>query len=94
MLRSILLVFVVDVLVFGQHALMQDTGNHDAAEFLPVKYDVPALLQAPQTRANFIAGTPKRGIVGQPLAASFKLSEVTVCLGLAPGTKGISADIV
>jgi hypothetical protein len=43
---------------------------------------------------DFIASTPERGIVGQSLAASFELSEVTVRLGFAPGAKGISADII
>ena len=76
------------------HALMQDTGNHNAALFLPVEHDVPALLHVPQTGANFIAGTPQRGIVSKPLAASFKLGEVTIRLGFAPCTKSISADIV
>ncbi len=36
----------------------------------------------------------QRGIFGQSLAASFKLSKVTVRLGFAPGTNGMSADIV
>ena len=67
-------VFIVDSLVFGQHALMQDTGNQNAARVLPVKHHMLALLHPTQPRANFIARAAECGIVGNELAAIFKLA--------------------
>src|SRR5208337_3627016 len=94
-LRSLVLrvVFVLDGLVFGQHPLMQNTGNQNAAGFLPVKHHMLALRHAPQARSNFITRATERGIVGKELATIFKLPNVTVGLGLAPGAKGIKADV-
>jgi hypothetical protein len=61
-------VFVVlNSLLFGQHALMQDTANQDTAGFLPVKHNMLALLHAPQPRANFITLLTERGIIGKEL---------------------------
>jgi hypothetical protein len=58
-------VLVLDGLVFGQHPLMQNTGNQNAAGLLPVKHHMLALLHAPQARSNFITGATERGIVGK-----------------------------
>src|SRR5260370_39778461 len=52
-----------------------------------------ALLHAPQARSNFITRATERGIVGKELATIFKLPNVTVGLGLAPGAKGIEGDV-
>ena len=94
-LRSLvwLVVFVVDSLLFGQHALMQDTGNQNAAGFLPVKHNMLALLHAPQPRASFITRATERGIIGKELATIFKLADIAVGLDFAPGAKGIKADV-
>jgi len=86
-------VFIVDSLVLGQHALMQDTGNQNAARVLPVKHHMLALLHPMQPRANFIARAAERGIVGNELAAIFKLAYIAVGLDVAPGAKGINADV-
>ena len=86
-------VFVVESLLFGQHALMQDTGNQNAAEFFPVKHNMLALLHAPQPRANFITRAAERGIIGKELATIFKLADIAVGLDCAPGAKGIKADV-
>ena len=86
-------VFIVDSLVFGQHALMQDTGNQNAARVLPVKHHMLALLHPTQPKANFIARAAERGIVGNELAAIFKLAYIAVGLGFAPFAKGINADV-
>jgi hypothetical protein len=85
--------FVVDSLLFGQHALMQDTANQNAAGFLPVKDNMLALLHAPQPRANFITLATERGIIGKELATIFKLADIVVGLDFAPGAKGIKADV-
>src|SRR5271166_1283319 len=60
-------VLVLDGLVFGQHPLMQNTGNQNAARFLPVKHHMLALLHAPEARSNFITRATERGIVGKEL---------------------------
>ena len=85
--------FVVDSLLFGQHALMQDTANQNAAGFLPIKDNMLALLHAPQPRANFITLATERGIIGKELATIFKLADIAVGLDFAPGAKGINSDV-
>ena len=84
---------VVDCLVFGQHALMKDTANQNAAEFPPVKHNMLALLHAPQPLANFITRAAEHRIITKELATIFKLAEIAVGLDFTPGTKGIQADV-
>jgi len=72
---------------------MQDTGNQNAAGFLPVKDNMLALLHAPQPRASFITRATERGIIGKELATIFKLADIAVGLDFAPGAKGIKADV-
>jgi hypothetical protein len=72
----------------GQHALMQDTGNQNAAWLFPVEHHVSALLHPTQPRADFIAGAAKSGIVGKTPATIFKLIKVTIRLGFTPSTRG------
>ena len=72
---------------------MQDTGNQNAAGFLPVKDNMLALLHAPQPRASFITRATERGIIGKELAKIFKLADIAVGLDFAPGAKGIKADV-
>jgi hypothetical protein len=84
---------VVDSLLFGQHALMKDTANQNAVEFLSVKHNMLALLHAPQPVANFITRATERGIITKELATIFKLPDIAVGLDFAPGTKGIKADV-
>jgi hypothetical protein len=79
-------------LLFGQYALMQDTGNQNAAGLLPVKHNMLALLHATQPRANFIAQAAQRRIVGNKLATIFKLADIAVGLGFTPGAKAIKAE--
>jgi len=38
----------------GQHALMQNTGNQNAAGLTTIKHDVPAALHAAQARTNIV----------------------------------------
>lgn len=84
---------VVDDLFLGQHALMQDTGNQNAAGFFAVEHHMPALLPAPQSGPHFSTGTAECRIVGQLLAAFFQFTDVVVGLRFAPDTKGINAAI-
>ena len=87
-------VFVVlDSLLFGQHALMEDTANQNTAGFLPVKHNMLALLHAPQPRADFIILPTERGIIGKELATIFKLAYIAVSLDFAPGVKAVKADV-
>ena len=72
---------------------MKDTGNQNAAEFFPEKHNMLTLLHSPQPRANFITRAAERGIVGKKLATVFKLADIAVGLGCAPGAKGIKADV-
>ena len=39
-----LYILIVQGVTPGQHALMEYTGNQDAARLLPVEHDVPAVL--------------------------------------------------
>ena len=84
---------VLDSLLFGQRALMQDTANQNTAGFLPVKHNMLALLLAPQPRANFITRPTERGTIGKELATIFKLTDIAVSRDFAPGAKGINADV-
>jgi hypothetical protein len=69
---------IVDGVFFGQHALMQDARNENAATLLTVKHDVLAMLMAAQGWANVITKSAQRRIVGKCLAASFKLAILLV----------------
>ena len=42
-------------MALGQHTLVQDTRNQNAAAFLPVENDVAAVLKTLKSRADFIA---------------------------------------
>jgi len=46
----------IDGMVFGQHALMKDTGNQNAIGLLPVEDDVFSVFDATKARANISAG--------------------------------------
>jgi len=81
-------------LVLGQHALVQDTGNPNAAWFLPVKYNMLALLHSTQPRTNFVTWPPNSWATGKELATLFHLAEVKAGLGFAPGAICINTDIV
>ena len=59
---------------------MQDPGDENAAHDAPEKDDVPAVLHAAQARANATAGATRQRVVGQPLAAGFKIVEITPSL--------------
>ena len=85
--------FVVDSLIFRQHALMKDTGNQNASGVRPVEHHVLALLDPTQPRANFIAWAAERRVVGNELATIFKLVDIAVGLGFAPDAGGINADV-
>jgi hypothetical protein len=87
-------VFVVNALVFRQHALMQDSGNEDTSGFLPVKDNMLALLHATHAWTNMFAGTPKGWIVRKQPAAIFQLAEVALSLGCTPGVERIVTDVV
>jgi hypothetical protein len=49
------IVVIVDGSLLGQHALMQDSRNHNASSILTVKHHVAAALHPSQTLANMIA---------------------------------------
>jgi hypothetical protein len=51
-----LLVVIVELMSFGEHPLMQDTGNQDGSMFLPVKQDMLAMFVTVQAGANIITG--------------------------------------
>jgi len=44
--------FIFKILLFREHALMQDARDEDAVPILPVKEDVPSIFKAMQTGAN------------------------------------------
>jgi hypothetical protein len=46
---------VVDGVSIGQHALMQDARNQDAAALLAIEHDVHAMLMTAQAKPNVIA---------------------------------------
>jgi hypothetical protein len=47
---------IVEGMSFGEHALMQDTGNQNAPAFLPVEQHVLAMFMPAQAGANVITG--------------------------------------
>jgi hypothetical protein len=81
-------VFVVGALSFGQHALMQDAGNQNAAGRLTVKDNVSAVLHSPKSGTNIIAHPTQRGVNGKHLAARFQIVDVTSGLALPPKREG------
>jgi len=72
---------------------MQDRGDENAAHDAPEKDDVPAVLHAAQVRANATAGATRQRVVGQPLAAGFKIVEITPSLVFAPRAQGVGTNI-
>jgi len=85
-------VFIVDGLSFGQHALVQDAGNQNASGVLAVKDNVPAALHPAKAGTNMVTRPAQRGMIGKHLATRLKIVDVTEGLVFAPGAKGISAD--
>jgi hypothetical protein len=71
-----LVVFAIDDVPFGQHALMQDAGNQNASGVLAVKHDVPTALHTTQAGANIIASPTQFRIVSQHLAARLQITNV------------------
>lgn len=86
-------ILIVDGVSIGQHALMQDARNQDAAALLAVEHDVLAMLMTAQARPNVITEPAERWFAGQRLATRFQLAEVTGGLGFAPFAKGVVADV-
>jgi hypothetical protein len=87
-----LVVLIVDGVSFGQHALMQDARNQNAATFLAVEHDMPAMLVTAQAGANVFAKSACRRVFGKRLATNLKLVDVADHLGLAPFAKGVIGD--
>jgi len=85
-------VFIVDGVSIGQHALMQDARNQDTTTLLAVEHHVLAMLQALQARTNVVTEPAQRRIVSKHLATNLKLAEVTGGLGTAPCAKGVISD--
>jgi hypothetical protein len=83
---------IIKLLLFRQHALVQDTGYENAFRDVPEKYDVPPALHAAEAGPNLIAGTAETGIPREPPAACFQIIHVPNELILAPYAHGISAD--
>jgi len=80
----LLVVFVIDAVSLGQHALMQDSRNQNTTLLKAVEYDVLAMLMSSQGRANVLAQPAQCRIVRKHLATSLKLADVPRGLGLAP----------
>jgi hypothetical protein len=59
---------------------------------MPEKHDVLALFHAAQAEANVVARAARRRVVGQPLAAGFKLVKVADGLRGTPRAQRILAD--
>jgi hypothetical protein len=84
---------VLHPVLFGKHSVMENAYNQDAAAFLAIKEDVPAMFEASQPGANVIAGSAQSRIPGQLPAARLKLPDIAGGLGLAPGAESIVPDI-
>jgi hypothetical protein len=85
-------VFSVEGMSTGQHALMQDSRNQNTTAPLSVEYDMPAMLMPAQTRTNVFAKPAQRRIASQGMATGLKLADVAGGLGLAPFMKSVIAD--
>jgi hypothetical protein len=88
----LLVVFIIDSVSIGQHALMQYARNHNATALRAVKHNVRAMLMTVQAGANVINESAKRQIVRKGLATNFKFAYVAGGLGLAPFMKGVIGD--
>ena len=86
-------VIVIDGVSFRQHPLMENSRNENAARLAPEKHDMLALFDTAQAWADVIAGTPGRRVVSQPLAARFKVVDVTQGLVRTPLAQGVRADV-
>jgi hypothetical protein len=91
-MRLRLVVFVFDGMPIGQHALMQNTNNQDAAGFAePVEDNMLAMFYPTQPWSNFITRPTERGIVDKHSAKGRELAQVTASL-ITPCAAGITAD--
>jgi len=54
---------------------------------------MPAVFHAAQARANATTGATRQRVVGQPLAAGFKIVEITPSLVFAPRAQGVGTNI-
>lgn len=82
---------LVDGVSSGQHALMQNTGNQNAAGLITIKHHVPAMLHATQAGTNIVTGSAQCGVIGKHLTTRLKIFNVARSLILAPGAKSIGA---
>ena len=46
---------IAGIVLFGKHALMEDTGNQNTGELLAIKHDVLTMLHSAQAWANVVA---------------------------------------
>ena len=91
--KGILSIVSIDERVFfGEHALVQDARNQNAAAMPAIKYDVHPVLEAMQTGANIFAQPAEGRIVCERLATNLQFAQVSSGLRFAPGAKTVIAD--
>jgi hypothetical protein len=83
---------VIEWMSLWQHTLMQDADDEDPSNVLPVKDNVPAFLNVPQSRANVITGPPQTRIFSDRPATALKFVQIADELSFSPGLKGVPAD--
>ena len=83
---------VLERLLLGQHASVQNAQNEDAILLAPIKHYVPPFFKAMEAGTNPVAGPSKRWIAGKHLRALLKAVEVTLGLSRTPGLKRVCAD--
>src|SRR5208337_3680413 len=86
-------IFLVDVLSFRQHALMEDARYQDPLAFNPVEENMPPVFHAAQARPDVIAGATHLGVVCKLAATGFEIVNVTDGLILSPSSQRVSGDV-
>ena len=71
---------------------MQNARNQNASRGLTVKHYMPAVLRAPQGRANIVTRPTRRWTIGEHLAARLQAVDVTDSLLYSPSAESIISD--
>jgi hypothetical protein len=85
-------VLFFDRVSFGQHTLVENAGNQDAARHLPEKHNVTAALHPAQAGTNVVTGPAQRGFIRKHLATFLKIAGVACALSFAPSAQSMTRD--
>lgn len=84
---------LLNVLSFGQHALVENSRYYNALTCDPVEQNMPPVLHAPQAGPNLIAGAAQFWILSKLLTACFKGADIMDGLIFTPCIEGVIPDV-